>query len=281
MLAATGKKFKKAGAVEVAKSQNSARYNIRVVDRAVSVLTALSDGTPRTLTELSKELGINSSTTFRLLATLRSHNLVQMENSTGNYRLGLACLELSRAYHTGDEVRQAALPEMETLRDGTMETVHLGVLDGMDIVYLEKLEGLHAIGLMSSRVGRRAPAYCTGLGKVLMAHTSPEFIQENIAQLNLQKYTDTTITDEEELFEHLELVRHRGYALDLGEHEVEVRCVAAPIFDQYGDTVAAISVSGPRDRIDPVAQNKELIERTLNAANNISRNLGYRKQKPQ
>jgi IclR family acetate operon transcriptional repressor len=262
----------------VVKSQNSARYNIRVVDRAVSVLKALSDGKPRTLTKLSKELEINSSTTFRLLATLRSHNLVQVEDSTGNYRLGLACLELSRAYHTGDEVRQAALLEMESLRDDTMETVHLGVIDDMEIVYLEKLEGLHAIGLMSSRVGRRAPAYCTGLGKALMAHTSLEYIQENMAQLTLQKYTDTTITDEVELLDHLELVRKRGYALDLGEHEVEVRCVAAPIFDQYGETVAAISVSGPRDRIDPIAQNKELIEQTLNAANNISKNLGYRKQ---
>ena len=262
----------------MAKVQNSARYNIRVVDRAVSVLNALSDGKPRTLTELSKELVINSSTTFRLLATLRSHNLVQLEDSTGHYRLGLACLELSRAYHTGDEVRHAALPEMKVLRDDTMETVHLGVLDDMEIVYLEKVEGLHAIGLMSSRIGRRAPAYCTGLGKALLAHTSPDNIQDYMAQLNLHKYTDTTITEEKELLEHLEQVRQIGYALDRGEHEEEVRCVAAPIFDQYGKTVAAISVSGPRDRIDPVEHNQDLIERTLIAAENISKNLGYRKE---
>ena len=112
----------------------------------------------------------------------------------------------------------------------------------------------------------------------MLAHTPPGYIQENIAQLNLRKFTPATITDEHELIEHLELVRQRGYALDLGEHEGEVRCVAAPIFDQYGETVAAISVSGSRDRIDPVAQNKQLIERTLDAAANISRNLGYRKQ---
>ncbi len=111
-----------------------------------------------------------------------------------------------------------------------------------------------------------------------MAHSSPGFIQENMVQLNLEKYTDTTITDEMELLAHLELVRKRGYSLDLGEHEQEVRCVAAPIFDQYGETIAAISVSGPRDRIDPIAQNKELIEGTLIAANNISKNLGYRNE---
>ncbi len=260
------------------KAQNSARYNIRVLDRAVSVLKTLSDGKPRTLTELSRELEINSSTTFRLLAALRSHNLVQSEDSTGQYRLGLACLELSKAYHIGDEIRQAALPEMESLRNETKETVHLGVLDDMEIVYLEKLEGLYAIGLMSSRVGRRAPAYSTGLGKALMAYTPPGFIQDKLAQLNLNKFTDTTITDEDELVEHLKRVRSRGYALDQGEHEQEVRCVAAPIFDQYGETVAAISVSGPRDRIDPIEQNTALIERTLLAANNISKNLGFRNE---
>lgn len=263
----------------MSQARKSARYNIRVVDRAVSVLKLLSDGTPRTLTELSKELDLNSSTTFRLLATLLSHNLVQLEEATGNYRLGLACLELSRAYQTGDEVRRAALPEMELLRDGTMETVHLGVLADMDVVYLEKLEGLHAIGLMSSRVGRRAPAYCTGLGKALLAHTSPGYVQANYEQVNLHPYTETTITNQTDLLEHLELVRQVGYALDKGEHEKEVRCVAAPIFDQYGKTVAAISVSGPKDRIDPVEKNQDLIERTKTAANNISISLGYRKEK--
>jgi DNA-binding IclR family transcriptional regulator len=262
----------------VAKAQKLARYNIRVVDRAVSVLNALSDGKPRTLTQLSKELDINSSTTFRLLATLRSHNLVQSEDSTGNYRLGLACLELSRAYHTGNELRQAALLEMKVLRDETMETVHLGVLDDMEIVYLEKLEGLHAIGLMSSRVGRRAPACCTGLGKALLAHSNPNFIQDNIEQINLQKYTDMTIISQVELLNHLEHIRRRGYALDMGEHEKEVRCVAAPIFDQYGKTVAAISVSGPSGRIDPIEHNQDLIDRTLRAAYNISKNLGYKKE---
>ncbi|UCE00546.1 MAG: IclR family transcriptional regulator [Chloroflexota bacterium] len=259
------------------KPQNAARYNIRVVDRAVRVLKMLSDGKPRTLTELSKELQINRSTTFRLLATLRSNNLVQLDDSTGNYQLGLACLELSRAYHSGNAVRQAALEEMKTLRDETMETVHLGVLDDLEVVYLEKLEGLHAIGLMSSRIGRRAPAYCTGLGKALLAFSDLDFIEECLQQIELQRYTTATITNHSELINHLQLVRQRGYALDSGEHEQEVRCVATPIFDQYGNVVAAISVSGPSGRIDPVDKNQELIQRTLKAANNISKNLGYKK----
>jgi DNA-binding IclR family transcriptional regulator len=261
----------------MAEARKSTRYNIRVVDRAVALLSLLSDGRPRTLTEVSKELDINSSTTFRLLATLLSHNLVQLDQSTGNYRLGLACLELSRAYHTSSEVRRVALPIIEALRDETMETVHLGVLADLEVVYLEKLEGLHAIGLMSSRVGGRAPSYCTGLGKALLAHTFPNPLQDHLEQLTQQPYTANTIVDRGELIAHLEGVRQAGYALDRGEHESEVRCVAVPIFDQTGKTIAAISVSGPRNRLDPIEHNQDLIERTRQAAADISLRLGYQK----
>ncbi|MFC2053093.1 IclR family transcriptional regulator [Chloroflexota bacterium] len=262
----------------MSETRKSDRYNIRVVDKAVRVLNVLSDGNPRTLTMLSKEMDINSSTTFRLLATLLSHNLVELDQSTGKYRLGLACLELSRAYHTENEMRRAALPEMEKLRDDTMETVHLGILTDNEIVYLEKLESLHAIGMMSSRVGGRAPAYCTGLGKAMLAHASPGKIQKSLENPKLQRFTEATIVNRQELVKHLQQIRQIGYALDKGEHEREVRCVAAPIFDQNGKTVAAISVSGPKDRFDPVEDNQDLIERTKRAACNISKRLGYREE---
>lgn len=265
--------------IGVPEAGKSNRYNIRVVDRAISVLNVLADGKPRTLTELSKEIEINSSTTFRLLATLLSHNFIKQENSTGQYRLGLACLELARAYSTGNEIRHIALPVLEALRNATKETVHLAVLDELEIIYLEKLEGLHAIGLMSSRVGRRAPAYCTGIGKALLAQIDSDLIASLLQDITLKQYTDMTIVDERKLLAHLELVRNRGYALDLGEHENDVRCVAAPVFDQTGKTVAAISVSGPKDRIDPVESNHLLIEQTTEAASTISSQLGYQNMK--
>jgi DNA-binding IclR family transcriptional regulator len=251
------------------------RYNIRVVDRAISVLNMLADGKPRTLTELSKEIEINSSTTFRLLATLLSHKLVQQDESTGQYRLGLACLELARAYSSGSEIRYIALPVLETLRNNTKETVHLAVLDELEIIYIEKLEGLHAIGLMSSRVGRRAPAYCTGIGKVLLAQTDPEQLDNQLKNRTLKRYTPATLVEKSELGHHLGYVRNQGYALDKGEHENDVRCVAAPIFNEAGEAVAAISVSGPKDRLDPVEENHTLIEQTREAARSISYQLGY------
>jgi DNA-binding IclR family transcriptional regulator len=145
----------------------------------------------------------------------------------------------------------------------------------MEVVYLEKLHGLHAVGLMTSRVGGRAPAYCTGLGKALLAYTDPRKVREYFEQNGLTRYSDTTIQNLDELMAHLEQIRCQGYAFDQGEHEAEVRCVAVPIFDTNGQAIAALSVSGPAGRLDPLETKSELIERTRESARNISARLGY------
>lgn len=253
------------------------RYNIRAVDRALRLLAVLSDGKPRNLTELSEAIGLSSSTTFRILATLVCNNYVERDKHSGNYRLGLACLELAQVYHVGSDIRQVALPELERLRDDTKETVHLALLDKMEVVYVEKINGLHVVQVMSSRVGGRLPAYCTGLGKVLLAHTDQHLVRTHFEQTGLIPYTPMTIQSVDALMEHLAQVRRQGYALDRGEHEAEVRCVAAPVFDATNKVVAAISVAGPSGRMDPVEAQTEIIDRTLSAARAISSRLGYRK----
>lgn len=255
--------------------QREGRYNIRAMDRGLRVLSVLSDGKPRTLTDLSEEIDLSSSTTFRLLATLAYHNYVERNEQSGEYSLGLACLELARAYHAGNTIRQAALPDLQKLRDDTTETVHLAVLDKMEVVYLEKLHGLHAIGLMTSRVGGRLPSHCTGLGKALLAYVDPQEVRAYFGQHGLTGYTETTIQDLDELIAHLEQIRYRGYAFDHGEHEAEVRCVAVPLFDFDGRAVAALSVSGPQDRLNPVEDRVDLIEMARQAARSISTRLGY------
>lgn len=259
----------------MAKNANSQKYNIRVVEKTIRVLRVLSDGKPRTLTEISQEVDINKSTTFRLVATLINHKFLEIDESTSRYRLGLACLELVRAYQSGNDLLRVARLELKNLQLATKETIHLASLDGMEIVYLDKQESLHAIGLMSSRVGSRAPAYCTGIGKALLSHIDPEVILESIKSSNLKRFSEKTIVDPDELVKHLEEIRRRGYALDEGEHEYEVRCVAAPIFDYTGEVIAAVSVAGPKSRIDPVDQNEELIQCTLQTAQKISAKLGY------
>jgi DNA-binding IclR family transcriptional regulator len=252
------------------------RYNIRVLDRAIRILSVLSNGQPRTLTELNEETGLNTSTAFRLLATLTYHHYVERDELSGKYRLGLACLELARAYHKSNDLRRQAWPELERLRDEITETVHLAVLNEMEVIYLEKLPGFHAIGMMSSQVGGRAPAFCTGLGRVMLAHANPEFVRAYFERVGLRRYSDHTVQSVDELMERLEQVRAQGYALDKGEYEAEVRCVAAPIFDLNGQVVAAISVSGPASRMEPLETNRKVVERTVQTAQSISASLGYR-----
>ena len=255
--------------------KSETRYNIRVLDRTFRMLTLLSDGKPRSLQELSRELELSPSTTFRQLATLVYYRYVRRDEVTNQYQLGLSCLELARAYYDGDDLRRMALPALQSLRDETKETVHLAVLDQMEIVYIEKVQGLHAIGLMGSRVGGRAPAYCTGVGKVLLAYQSPGVIKNYFMRRKLQRFTESTITSYLKLTDELEAIRCQGYALDHGEHELQVRCVAAPILDMSGDVIAALSVSGPADRLEPIEKNLEVIESAKRTASNISSLLGY------
>jgi len=257
-------------------TQKENRYNVRVLDRAFAVLAVLKDGRARSLTELSEEIGLNSSTTFRLLATLDYHNYVERNNESGKYKLGLACLELARAYSQTNDIRRAALEDLERLRDETSETIHLGVLDGMEIIYLEKLHGNHTVGLMSSRVGSRLPAYCTAIGKVLLAYKESVDVKTYYSDPDkLQKYTETTLHTVDDLMIHLQSVREWGYAFDHGEREPEVSCVAAPVYDMNGRTVAAISLSGPTSRLASLDQNHPLCRKTVQVAKSISAKLGY------
>jgi DNA-binding IclR family transcriptional regulator len=256
--------------------QREGRYKIRAVERALRLLSVMSDGKPRTLTELSEAIGINSSTTFRLLTTLAVNNYVERESQTVAYRVGIACLELAKAYQESSDIRRVALPELENLRDETKETVHLAVLDKMEVVYVEKLHGLHAIGIMHSQVGGRAPAYCTGLGKVLLAYTDPGLVRMYYTKAGLHRYSDATIQSVDALMKHLEKVRSQGYALDMGEHEAEVRCIAVPIFGLSSKVLAAISVSGPASRMEPLETQTALIQRTRETAYTIATRLGFR-----
>ncbi len=259
----------------VSEGRSENRYNIRVLDRAFGVLALLADGKPRSLQQLSQEMHLSPSTTFRQLASLAQYRYVERDGTTGQYRLGIACLELARAYSEADDLRRIAVPELEKLRDETRETVHLAVLDQMEIIYIEKLQGLHAIGLMGSRVGGRAPAYCTGVGKVLLAHQSPRIVKHYFLRRKLHRYTDNTITTFKALSAELEAIHARGYAIDHGEHEAQVCCVAVPIFDMSGDVIAGLSISGPAERMEPIERNRKVIESAILTAGHISTRLGY------
>lgn len=255
-------------------SRSSERYHIRSVERALSILQLfMTTEDELSASEISRLLHLPQSTAFRLLVTLVASGFAEQNHENDKYRLGVSCLAVGSAFLTNSDLRQRAIPHLEQLRDKTGETVHLGVLDGFEVVYLDKLPGIHPIGLMSSKVGTHAPAHCTGLGKALLAFLPEAEIEGYIQQALLERYTANTITDPVELLLELSKIYESGYSIDNQEHENGVACIAAPIFDHRG-LAGAISVAGPAERITAEAARNRLAQLVMQTASEISAQLG-------
>jgi DNA-binding IclR family transcriptional regulator len=251
------------------------RYQIRSVDRALAILQLFSVESPRwSVVALSAKVQLPVSTTYRLLSTLEARNFIRYSQTTGKYEVGLACLQVAKAVRPSVDIRQEANPYLEGLRESSKETVHLAVLVDMQVVYLEKLPGLHRIVLMGSRVGSVSPSHCTGLGKAMLAFLPPDEVDRHFRATGLRRFTPNTIVDVGILQAELEKVRRMGYALDQEEHEPQVVCVAAPILNHSGVVLAAISVSGPAQRMYSAISAGDMCERVTNAARDIAAQVG-------
>ncbi len=250
------------------------RGGVQVLDRALDILETLAgDDEPVRLVDLASRLGLHKSTVHRLVATLARRRYVERDRNTGHYRLGLKVFELGSWFFNRMELRQEARPHMQELVDQTLETAHLGVLDEGQVIYIEKVESPQRVR-MYSELGKRAPAHCTGMGKVLLAHLPEEELDGLISLRGLKRFTSNTITDPEQLKDHLARVRAQGFAIDDTEHEEAIRCVAAPVRNYRNEVVAALSISGPASRLsrERLAQLADLVRA---AALRISRRLGY------
>lgn len=254
-------------------AQESSTEGLKSLRKAIRVLECFSLQDPRLpLTDIARKVGLPLSTAHRILTTLRTVGIVEQEGDRDLYRLGLKLLELGSMVLANLEVHREALPCIEELVRETGETVHLGVFDGSQVVSIEKMDSPH--GLASNiTIGKGAPAYCTGVGKALLAH-QPESTVERVCRLGLAKHTRQTITDPERLRRELAQVRAQGYAVDNMEHQPDVRCVAVPIRDHAGRVVASLSVSGPATRI-PKDRIPTLAVRVREVAAKLSARLGY------
>lgn len=251
-------------------------YLVRAIERAGQILDLVQQSEqPLALSELVARCDLSKPTVFRMLRNLEHIGLVERVPGRDAYRLGLRCVALGQAYAQQADFRREAVPVLEELRDRFNETVHLAVLDDdLRVVYVDKLEGKHAVGIMMSRIGGSAPSFCTGLGKSLLSAREDDVVAQLRDRGELVQKTPMTICEPDELSRELSVIRHRGYALDLEEHEVGVRCVAANVRDATGQVVAAISIAGPAQRLDEQDLNGELASATVAAANQISRRLG-------
>ena len=224
------------------------------------------------VSDLARRLGIAKSTAHRLLATLTDEALLEQDAQTGRYRLGLAMFDLAAAAQSMD-LHEAVLSPMTELRNRTGETVQVAVLDGRDVVYVERLDSPNTVKVFSE-IGRRNSAHSTGCGKALLAFSAPDVLDRLLRGWDLHRHTDQTITDTAHLRAELAESRRRGWAVNRGESEASVMSVAAPIRDLSGRAVAAISVAGPVERL---GQNElRYAHATVEVAAIISRRLGYR-----
>jgi len=249
-------------------------YPIKVLNKTFSILEILlQQRSAINMIELSEKLGLYPSTIHRILDTLKYWGYVEQDPNTQKYQLGLKLLELGMAkLHQIDLVREAT-PYLKELVNQCNETVHLGVLEGGEVLYLAKEESSQTIRMISY-VGKRAPLHCTSLGKVLLAYLSAEERKKILEGKVLPRLTENTITDKRELEKELGKVREQDFALDKEENEKDVRCVAAPVRNYQGEVIAAISISSPIFRIDKNIQNV-LKEALIKTSKKISKRLGY------
>jgi DNA-binding IclR family transcriptional regulator len=257
-------------------NQSSRRdYSILALQRGMKVLDALLEARiPLSLEEICDHTGLPKSTAFRVVVNLRQGQYLT-ETDRG-YWLGLKMLRFGALVEEKLELRQQASPFLMQLRNQVDETVHLAVLDDdMRVVYLEKLPTKQAVGLMMSRVGITAPMHGTALGKVMAAFRPEDEICQWIHRGALKAFTDTTITDEDALLRELRQIRSRGYAVDNGEFEASVRCVAAPIRKRSGEVIAAVSISGPDSRMPVPLIGSFIAMQVVETAQRISQALGY------
>lgn len=244
------------------------------VTRAFAVLEYLAnaDG-PKDLFLISQDLEMNKSTTFRFLSTLVAQGYVRQEAETGRYYLGSRVTWLATKFLEKLEVRKVARPILETLAHDTGETIHLAILDGDTVVYIDKIDGQQSVR-MASRVGYRMPIHSTSLGKCLLAACPESAWVEYVERVGLKPRTPNTFVQPEAFYQELRRVHTQNYAIDNVENEEGIRCIAAPICDHTGGVVAAMSISGWTLTMT-VKRVQALVPRIQETVTAISRQLGH------
>jgi len=256
---------------------------IKSVFKTMKILECLSYERSLGITELTDRVSthlegipMDKSTVYRFLVSLMDLGFVYRDPHTEKYGLTLKLFEIGMSVLERLELWREAEPIVEEIARVTGETVHLATLDGDELVYLGKVESTRTLRVsMMSRVGRSAPAYCTGVGKILLAHLPRKRLDLILKKEKPVRYTDKTIVSRAHLERELSSIRKKGYAIDNEEHEIGVRCVAAPVRNNNSAVCGAVSVSVPTVRLpdEEIPRYRDII---MQAAEEISRRMGYR-----
>jgi DNA-binding IclR family transcriptional regulator len=232
-------------------------YHINSLEKATNILNLLATAGELSVSEIGKKLGMHRSATHRFLATLK--NLGYLEQSEdSSYRLSFKLFELGMSVANRIETRKVVHPFLIDLRARHEETANFAIMEGLDIVYIDKVESPHLLR-MDLAVGCRVPAYCTALGRVMLAYRSENDVVRLFRGFKFTPRTPKTISNLPNFLEKLREIRKEGYAVNDEEFELGIRGLAVPIFNYTGNCIASIGLAGPTVRISDgkIAQMKE------------------------
>jgi IclR family pca regulon transcriptional regulator len=251
------------------------KERVKSLEKGLRLLVLLSrQESPLSLDEITRLSGFKKTVCFRLLQTMKDLNFVEQDSKTKNYRLGWQNISIGAATLKDLSLRRVALPFMQKLRQDTGETVNLAILEGTDIVFVERLEADHILGTRN-RIGERLPVYCTCMGKAILAFMPPSRQEEIISKIDFRPLTGRTLTTPEQLRRELARVRSEGVAVNDEELEDGLCAIGAPLMDYTGFAVAALNVAFPTFRHSKEKALRNFAPAVKEASRKISTLLGY------
>lgn len=217
---------------------------VKSLYKALKILECFSIDKPELgITEISEQLGLYKSNVFNIVDTFVKAGYLEQNPENDKYRLGIKFLELAHIISNNIGFRKMILPYMQELADAVSETVYLAIPSEGEVVYLDSCNPKNQLSTRSM-LGVKAPLYCTGIGKAMLAYLPRETVEAVIAK-GLKKYTENTIVEPEALYHELAAIQARGYSIDNMEHEFGIKCIGMPLRNHRGQVVAGISISGP------------------------------------
>ena len=249
------------------------KYLMSSLYNALEILDLLSEHNELGVMEISKELNMGKSSVFKMLYTLEKKGYVH-KSQDAKYKLGVKFIDYGLTILQKQNVYDIAKPYIKELRDRHNETTHLGVIDDDLNMYFVLKESSTASIQMASVIGKRMSFHTSAIGKTIVSNNLDEEIKNKIKSYELTSFTKNTIVDYDELINHLIKIKEQGYGEDLEEYEIGLTCYAVPVKDISGKAIAAISISGPTQRM--TMKKESLLSSLKIAAKDISKNLGYK-----